>query len=518
MSVQVSYKKQTILGIIGLLIIFLAIELVANVWWMTQMNCEFEENEIFNQMDDAKKRQLCVDLYEVKTLGNELVPNQKSDSININNLGFRGGEFSTDKPTSVYRIFMLGGSTMFGHGATSDETTIPGFVQNYFQEDYNELNIEVINGGIQGADSFDELKLIETKLLNYSPNMVVVYDGWNDLREQNSSTEIYDNWRSMCDLGIQNNFDVIIMLQPIAGFGNKLLTEQEYGYSEKGTDYDNSPLINSKKTYDAYTKQLDLLDNCNSSKNLRSIFDDELDPIYWDQGHASDNGNQIVANIISKHVSKILSTGLNESSSNFSNTNDQYVPSNFESQLKNIASIYKTPLMLNSILTFKLPEIISETPESITSITPKPSIFKTQTKNYGEDQIFIMFEILHENDTKKQIKIKTIREIDESAIPNVTYFLKILHDDKIILNDFFYSESEILRFDIINKNSEIIDIVGARQYDHNAYVGNPETPIILSGPILEKNENYEFVIELRTLYDESNWIFSLDGFSTKIES
>ena len=86
------------------------------------------------------------------------------------------------------------------------------------------------------------------------------------------------------------------------------------------------------------------------------------------------------------------------------------------------------------------------------------------------------------------------------------------------MNDFFYSESEILRFDIINKNSEIIDIVGARQYDHNAYVGNPETPIILSGPILEKNENYEFVIELRTLYDESNWIFSLYGFSTKIES
>ena len=63
MSVQVSYKKQITLGIIGLLILFVTIELVANVWWMTQMNCEFEENEIFNQIDDAKKRQLCVDLY-----------------------------------------------------------------------------------------------------------------------------------------------------------------------------------------------------------------------------------------------------------------------------------------------------------------------------------------------------------------------------------------------------------------------------------------------------------------------
>ena len=69
MSVQVSYKKQTLLGIIGLLLLFLTIEAIANVWWATQINCEFEENEIFMNMNEEEKRQLCVDLYEVKTLG-----------------------------------------------------------------------------------------------------------------------------------------------------------------------------------------------------------------------------------------------------------------------------------------------------------------------------------------------------------------------------------------------------------------------------------------------------------------
>ena len=97
MSVQVSYKKQVTLGIIGLVILFLVIELVANVWWMTQINCEFEENEIFQQMDDEKRRQLCVDLYEIKTSGMELVPNQQSQSITINSLGFRGDDFSIEK-------------------------------------------------------------------------------------------------------------------------------------------------------------------------------------------------------------------------------------------------------------------------------------------------------------------------------------------------------------------------------------------------------------------------------------
>jgi len=55
----------------------------------------------------------------------------KADAININSLGFRGDEFSKIKPDRTYRIFMVGSSPMFGYGATSDETTIPGFMQNF---------------------------------------------------------------------------------------------------------------------------------------------------------------------------------------------------------------------------------------------------------------------------------------------------------------------------------------------------------------------------------------------------
>ena len=271
MSVQVSYKKQTLLGIIGLLIIFLVIELMANVWWITQINCEFEENEIFQQMDDEKRRQLCIDLYEIKTSGMELIPNQQNQSITINNFGFRGDDFSAEKPDSNYRIFMLGGSTMFGHGATSDKTTIPGYLQEFFQNNYEEYHIQIINSGIQGADSFDEFNLIKTRLLDYSPNLMLVYDGWNDLRENNSPNTIYNNWNSMCELGRENGVDVMIVLQPIAGFGNKPLTQQEIEFAGDGKDYNNNLLINSYERYEGYTKNLEKLDNCKLSLNLRGI-------------------------------------------------------------------------------------------------------------------------------------------------------------------------------------------------------------------------------------------------------
>ena len=39
---------------------------------------------------------------------------------------------------------------------------------------------------------------------------------------------------------IQVSFDVIIMLQPIAGFGNKPLTLQEMEFADDGRDYNNN--------------------------------------------------------------------------------------------------------------------------------------------------------------------------------------------------------------------------------------------------------------------------------------
>ena len=74
LSVQVSYKKQATLGIIGMVILLLAIEVIANVWWVTQIHCEFEQNEIFQNFDEIEKRQLCLDFYNLKTSGDELIP------------------------------------------------------------------------------------------------------------------------------------------------------------------------------------------------------------------------------------------------------------------------------------------------------------------------------------------------------------------------------------------------------------------------------------------------------------
>ena len=508
MSVQVSYKKQTLLGIIGLIILFLVIELIANVWWITQINCEFEDNEIFLQMDDDRKRQLCVDLYEIKTSGMELIPNQENQSITINSLGFRGDEFPIEKLDSTYRIFMLGGSTMFGYGATSDETTIPGYLQELFYRDYEEYDIQVINSGIQGADSFDELNLIKTKLLNYSPDMIIIYDGWNDLREGNSASTTYNNWDSMCKLGKENGIDVMIVLQPIAGFGDKILTEQETEFSKNGIDYENNLLLNSYEEYQKYTKNLENLDNCQMSVNLRGVFDDESAPIYWDQGHVSDKGNNLIAKALQEKIIQLLPKNLQQSIQN----KQDYEIKNLqtETQIHYFLSNYKTPIMINKI--FSLENVVKNIVDE-----QKKTIFETQSQIYNDDEIYIIIEVLRNNDDKtKVLEIKTVNHTTDSNIPNVTYFLKIIKDNDIILSDFFYVEEEIFVLEVRTDNSEEIKIFGERQYDHSAIIADYNQPIKISGPILENDEKYEFVIELRTMYDTSDWIFSLSDFHAEI--
>ena len=507
MSVQVSYKKQTLLGIIGLLILFLAVEVIANVWWMTQVSCEFEENEIFMNMDEEKRRQLCVDLYDVKTSGDQLIPNQQNNSVTINSLGFRGDDFPAEKSDSSYRIFMLGGSTMFGHGATSDKTTIPGYLQEFFQNDYEEYNIEVINSGIQGADSFDELNIIKTRLLDYSPDMMVIYDGWNDLRENNSADTIYNNWNSMCELGKENGVDVIVVLQPIAGFGNKPLTQQEMEFAKNGKDYNDNLLINSYEMYDEYSKNLEKLDNCKMSVNLRDVFDDESSPIYWDQGHVSDKGNNLIAMLLKEKIIQLLPNNLPKSLQNSEIKN----MNNFEAetQIRYLFSNYKTLVMINSMFSFEknVQNIIDD---------PEKTVFETQSKIFNDEEISIKIEILKNNPQMKTLEIKTVNHTKGSDIPNVTYFLKILKNGEIILSDFFYAKGEIFVLDVETNNFGKIEILGERQYDHNALISEKDNPIKISGPILQNDEEYEFIFELRTVYDSSNWIFSLSDFRTQV--
>ena len=515
MSVQVSYKKQTALGIIGIIIILLILKGVANIWWTTQINCEFENSETFSGVNEEKKRQLCVDLYEIKKSGYEIIPNQNLDTVNINSHGFRGVEFSEAKSSETYRIFMLGGSTMFGTGTTSDNTTIPGYLQNLFNQNNFEIDIQVINAGIQGADSKTELNLIKNKLLQFSPNMIIIYDGWNDLQANRDANELLENWELICEFGKNNNFDTVISLQPIAGFGNKLLTNQELEYSRTGQDYNGNPLIDLLPVFNEYERNLFKKNSCSPSINLRYVFDTEIQPIFWDQGHVSDKGNEILAKSFYKNIIPIIfknyTSGFFETKIMPNIENKQSIQ--IENILRRLISNYKTPVMFTELFSFSRVDIDQDN-----TVIQEKFIVKTNSMLYDNREIYVVIELIPSNffeSENKKIKIFTYDDTNKKELQNVTYLLSISTENENLIRDYFYVEDKFLILEINSNDSESIIITGEKQYDHNAYVMKSES-LSINGPFFNSKGSYNFDIDLRTIDDSSNWIFRLDKFKAEI--
>lgn len=102
----------------------------------------------------------------------------------INSLQFRyRRELATPKPPKTCRIFLIGGSTAYGSGASSNETTVGGYLEQHLNEQAEAwgCRFEVITGACSGWASTNERILIENRLVELEPDVVVMLSGHNDV-------------------------------------------------------------------------------------------------------------------------------------------------------------------------------------------------------------------------------------------------------------------------------------------------------------------------------------------------
>lgn len=110
----------------------------------------------------------------------KIEPNFHSQFININSLGFRGKEFNPQKPKNVFRIFVVGGSVVLG-AAVSDDKTFTHILENMLNRNSKQKQIEVINAGRSSYLSAQELISIQMEIIDYQPDLIILFDGLNDL-------------------------------------------------------------------------------------------------------------------------------------------------------------------------------------------------------------------------------------------------------------------------------------------------------------------------------------------------
>ena len=83
------------------------------------------------------------------------------------------------KPAGQLRVAVLGSSAV--QLGTTYELALPGALRQVLREKYPELEIEVINAGIQSSVSRQALSHLLFSVLDYAPDIVIFYDGFNDL-------------------------------------------------------------------------------------------------------------------------------------------------------------------------------------------------------------------------------------------------------------------------------------------------------------------------------------------------
>jgi|GEM_PF-1923791 len=105
-----------------------------------------------------------------------------SGKAQTNSRGFHSPEFAPQKPEGVFRIIVLGSSAAWAAGAPPYEETFAGVAQSQLKSLLPGANVEVINASQAGYNSTQELLLLEFEALDYSPDLVLFFDGYNDLQ------------------------------------------------------------------------------------------------------------------------------------------------------------------------------------------------------------------------------------------------------------------------------------------------------------------------------------------------
>jgi len=100
---------------------------------------------------------------------------EQPDTIQLNSLGYRGKKPVSPKNTDEFRIFILGGSTVFRGNPP---------IAVLLEEEFNSNgcpNVKVYNFGVLSSVSSMELSRVVFEISELEPDLIVMYNGGNDI-------------------------------------------------------------------------------------------------------------------------------------------------------------------------------------------------------------------------------------------------------------------------------------------------------------------------------------------------
>jgi lysophospholipase L1-like esterase len=112
-----------------------------------------------------------------------LTPGFDRPGLHHNALGYRGPEIGPgERSAEVLRILCLGGSSTYGVSASSDAASWPARLKAFLNQTFPSQTFEVINAGVPGYSTFENAIDLSLRGISLKPDIVIVYQGFNDIR------------------------------------------------------------------------------------------------------------------------------------------------------------------------------------------------------------------------------------------------------------------------------------------------------------------------------------------------
>lgn len=127
-------------------------------------------------------------------LGWRLNPSSSDHGIVTNSHGFRGREFSLEKPPGVFRIVFVGDSNAMGYGVADEDSIYSSVVEKCLAQGTSR-RVEAINMGVDAYSSHQVRILLEMYLPTLAADVVCVQVGFNDFLTSSIADRNYTHKR-----------------------------------------------------------------------------------------------------------------------------------------------------------------------------------------------------------------------------------------------------------------------------------------------------------------------------------